>query len=163
MHMSTRIPAARLVAALLLVCVSATAAACGSSNGNGASNGPTVGGTSAAAFIQDVTTQFSRGQSGRLWSSLHPFDQAVVSRERYLACETNDGFTIEKTKVLETYADTVFIGGKATPSTAVSLQVTSDDGVTTATMHAVRVNATWRWILPPADYKAYKRGVCPAG
>ena len=64
--------------------------------------------------------------------------------------------------MLETYADPIDVAGKTTPSTAVSVQVTSDDGVTTATMHAIRVNGKWRWILPSADYAAYKQGKCPS-
>ncbi len=42
-----------------------------------------------------------------------------------------------------------------------SVQVTSDDGITTATVHAIKVDGTWRWILQPSDYAAYKRGACP--
>lgn len=117
---------------------------------------------SAGDFIREVTTQFSRGQSGRLWDSLHPADQAIVSRARYTACQSNEGFDLKKFKVLETYADTVDIAGKPEPSTAVSVQVTSDDGVTTATMHAVTLNKRWRWILSPNDYAAYRHGRCPS-
>ena len=79
-----------------------------------------------------------------------------------MACQSNEGFDLRKFKILETYPDTVDIAGKATPSTAVSVQVTSDDGVTTATMHAVKLNGNWRWILSPADYAAYKQGKCPS-
>ena len=144
-----------IVAALLAV----AATGCGSGGGSAA----TTGGSSkaAAAFIQAVTTQFSRGQSGRLWDTLVPADQAAVSRARYMACQSNEGFEIQKFKVLETYADTIDLGGKATPSTAVSVQVTSDDGLTTATMHAVSVRGAWRWTLPAADLAAYRRGTCP--
>ena len=109
-----------------------------------------------------MTTQFSRGQAGRLWDSLTPADQAVVTRARYTACQSNEGFALQKFKVLETYADTIDVAGKPTPSTAVSVQVTSDDGLTTATMHAVSVAGTWRWILPASEYAAYKQGTCPA-
>jgi hypothetical protein len=79
-----------------------------------------------------------------------------------MACQSNAGFDLRKFKILQTYADTVDIAGKATPSTAVSVQVTADDGVTTATMHAVTLKGTWRWILSPADYAAYKQGKCPS-
>ena len=78
------------------------------------------------------------------------------------ACQSNVGFDLKRFKVLQTYADTVNVAGKETPSTAVSVQVTSDDGVTTATMHSVLVNGKWRWILSPADYRAYKQGRCPS-
>jgi len=38
----------------------------------------------------------------------------------------------------------------------------SDDGVTTATMHAITLDGKWRWILSPADHAAYKQGRCPS-
>ena len=117
---------------------------------------------SASDFVRRVTTEFSRGQSGRLWDELHPADQAVVTRTRFIACERNEGFGLRKFKVLETYPETVEVAGKKTSSTAVSVQVTSDDGITTATLHAVPVDGTWRWTLPAADYAAYKRGACPS-
>jgi hypothetical protein len=139
--------------------VAAVSTGCG---GGTSSSGTTVGGQSAADFIRQVTTQFSRGQSGPLWDALHPADQAVVSRARYMACQTNAGFDLQKFKVLQTYPDTIVIGGKPTPSTAVSVRVTADDGITTATMHAITVNGTWRWTLSAADYAAYKSGKCPS-
>ncbi len=150
---------AALVMAALVVAVST---GCSGGGGGGGARGGGPSAQSAGDFIRQVTTQFSRGQSGRLWDTLHPADQAVVSRARYTACQSNSGFDLRKFKILETYADTVEIAGKAKPSTAVSVQVTSDDGVTTATMHAVTLNGTWRWILSPADYTAYKQGKCPS-
>jgi len=92
-----------------------------------------------------------------------PADQAVVSRARYVECQTNEGFDLQKLKVLETYPETIDVAGKATPSTAVSLRTTASDGTTTATMHAVLLNGKWRWILSAADYAAYKQGKCPKG
>ena len=151
--------ARRSVAALAGAALVAVAAAgCGGSSGAGAGSNK-----SAAVFIGQVTTQFSRGQSGRLWETLHPADQAVVSRARYVECQTNEGFDLQKLKVLETYRETIDIAGKATPSTAVSLRTTASDGTTTATMHAVLLNGNWRWILSAADYAAYKQGKCPKG
>ena len=117
---------------------------------------------SASDFVRRITTEFSRGQSGRLWDELHPADQAVVTRTRFIACERNEGFGLRKFKVLETYPETVEVAGKKMSSTAVSVQVTSDDGITTATLHAVPVDGTWRWTLPAADYSAYNRGACPS-
>lgn len=149
---TTRTRLARLAAVAL---VTAVATGCGSGSGSGNAKG-------AAGFIRTITTQFSRGQAGRLWDTLVPADQAVVTRARYTACQSNEGFELQKFKVLETYADTIDIAGKATPSTAVSVQVTSDDGLTTATMHAVSVAGAWRWILPASDFAAYKAGKCPA-
>lgn len=141
--------------ALAVVCVAAGAIlAAGCGGGSSA--------TSASDFVQQVTREFSRGQAGRLWDELHPADQAIVTRSRFIACQTNEGFRLRKFKVLETYGEAVLVGGKNTESTAVSVQVTSDDGTTTATLHAVPFDGRWRWILQPADYAAYKRGSCPA-
>lgn len=150
-HPHRRSYAATLATAAL---VAAVATSCGGSAGGQ--------GSAAADFIRQVTTQFSRGQSGPLWDELHPADQAVVTRARYMACQSNSGFDLTKFKVLQTYPDTIEVAGKTTPSTAVSVRVTSEDGITTATMHAVPVKGAWRWVLSQADYATYKQGRCPA-
>ena len=157
--MNTRRVIRTFAVAAFTALVVALAAGCGSS-GSGRS---TAGSQSASDFVRQVTTQFSRGQAGPLWDTLHPADQAVVSRARYMACQSNEGFDLMKIKVLQTYPDTVDIAGKPTPSTAVSVKVTADDGNTTATMHAVKVGGAWRWILSPADYASYAKGKCPTG
>ena len=116
---------------------------------------------SADAFMHRITTEFSRGQAGRLWDSLVPAEQRVVTRARYLACQSNGGFRLRSFKILESYGEAVDVEGRQTPSTAVTVQVTSDDGVTTATMHAVKVGGSWHWMLQPADLAAYTAGRCP--
>ena len=147
-------------ALITTVLIAAVAAGCGSSGTP--TTGSSTGSQTATGFVKQITTQFSLGQAGRLWDSLHPLDQAIVSRGRYMACQSNEGFELRSFKILDTYKDPVDIGGSAKPATAISVRVVSDDGVTTATMHAVRVGSTWRWILAPADVAAYKQGKCPA-
>ena len=139
-------------ALVLLVCCTALLAGCGSSAGHQ---------ESADAFIQRITTEFSRGQAARLWESLVPAEQRVVTKARYLACQRNGGFRLKSFKVLDSYGESVEIEGAEVPSTAVSVQVTSDDGVTTATMHAVKIGGRWHWLLQPADLAAYAAGRCP--
>lgn len=148
--------ATRFVAGALIVAATALAVGCGGSGGGGAPRKE-----SAADFIRRVTVEFSRGQSGRLWDELHPADQAIVARARFVQCQHNDGFHLKTFKVLETYDEPTDVDGAAESSTAVSVRVTSDDGETTATMHAVSVGGKWRWILQPADAAAYRKGVCP--
>jgi hypothetical protein len=146
----------RAVAGLAVAAViSVTAAGCGSTK-------TSTSDASAAAFIKQVTTEFSLGQAGPLWDTLHPAEQKAVTRARYIACESNVGFEIRKIKILQTYPDTVDVAGKPTPSTAVSVRVTADDGTTTATMHAVSVDGHWRWILSPKDSTSYAAGKCPS-
>ena len=88
--------------------------ACGSGGGS-SSAGSTAGMQSATGFVRQITTEFARGQAGRLWDTLHPADQAIVTRDRYTACQTNSGFDLKSFKVLETYADPVTVAGKSTP------------------------------------------------
>jgi hypothetical protein len=148
----------RLVAASALVLAAALlAAGCF----GGGSSGSTSGARSAADFVRRITTEFSRGQSGRLWDELLPADQRVVTRARFVECQANEGWNLKSIKVLETYDDPVALGAKSLPAKAVSVRVTSDDGVTTATMHAVSVNGAWRWVLQPLDRAVYVSGKCP--
>jgi hypothetical protein len=118
---------------------------------------------SAPTFVKRITLEFSRGQSGRLWDELHPAEQAAVTRTRFIACERNEGFGLKSVKLLETYPETIDVAGRNTPSTAVSVRVTSDDGITTATLHAVLADGKWRWILQPSELAEYRQGRCPSG
>ena len=146
----------RITVVALAVVAAAFAAGCGGSGGGSAS-----GKESATGFVHRITVEFSRGQSGRLWDELHPADQALVTRARFAECERNDGFNLKAFKILESYNEPIDVAGKTSPSTAVSVRATSEDGETTATMHAVSVGGTWRWILQTADAAAYKKGRCP--
>jgi len=130
--------------------------------GFGCGGGSSRSGTeSPSDFVRRVTTEFSRGQSGRLWDELLPADQRIVTRARFVTCQANEGWDLKKIKVLETYDDPVAVGANSLPSKAVTVRVTSDDGITTATMHAVQVNGKWRWVLQSSDRTAYAGGKCP--
>lgn len=149
---------ARIVGASALAGVAALLAV-GCSGGG--TSGTQSGTQSPADFVRRITTEFSRGQSGRLWDELIPADQRVVTRARFVACQANEGWDLKSIKVLETYDDPVVVGAKSLPSKAVTVRVTSDDGITTATMHAVPVNGKWRWVLQSSDRAAYASGKCP--
>ncbi len=148
-------------AAAILAAAATILGGCGGSSGSTA-GGVSSGQRAAADFVSQVTTQFSRGQSGRLWDELLPADQRVVTRARFVACQQNEGWDLKSVKVLETYADPVYVNGKSVPAKAVSVRVASGDGVTTATMHAVSLNGSWRWVLQPVDRAKYKKGTCPS-
>jgi hypothetical protein len=128
----------------------------------GGGSGSSQSGTeSAPDFVRRITTAFSRDQSGRLWDELLPADQRLVTRARFVECQAGEGWNLRSIKVLETYDDPVHVGATSLPSQAVTVRVASDDGVTTATMHAVSVGGKWRWVLQPSDRKAYQSGKCP--
>lgn len=131
------------------------AAGCGGGGGGG------TGHESADAFVQRITTEFSRGQAGRLWNDLVPADQAIVTRARYAQCQGNQGFNLRTVKVLDTYSEPIEVDGASEHSEAVTVQVTSDTRTTTATMHAIDVGGRWRWILSAPDRADYRQGKCP--
>ncbi len=139
-----------LAAAAVVVVAAGAVAGCGGS-----------GGDSATAFAKRITTEFARGQSGRLWTTLLPSQQAIVTKSRFLTCQGSQGFGLRTIKVLDTYGEAVDVEGRNEDSTAVTLQVTSDDGRTTATMHAIRTGSGWHWILSSAQMRAYAQGKCP--
>ncbi len=149
---------ARLAAAVALAGVAAVAVA-GCTRGSSSASKPAT--QSAPDFVRRVTMEFSRGQSGRLWDELLPADQRVVTRARFVECQANEGWALKSINVLETYDDPVVVGAKSLPAKAVSVRVTSDDGITTATMHAVSVGGKWRWVLQSSDRRAYAAGKCP--
>jgi hypothetical protein len=152
-----RVRRQRRAAAILVLGAAAMLSAGCAGSGGGAGSGT----QSATGFIEQVTTEFSRGQSGRLWDQLYPADQALVSRARYVQCEGNEGFGLKSVKVLDSFPEPVDVNGVSEHSEAVTVQVTSDDGKTTATVHAISSGGGWRWILSPAQRAAYKSGKCP--
>ena len=152
---STRSRPARIVAASVAACATVLL---GLGCGGGSSQSTTE---SPSDFVRRITTEFSRGQSGRLWDELLPADQRVVTRARFVGCQANEGWNLKAVKVIDAYDDPVAVGAKTLPSKAVSVRVTSDDGITTATMHAVSVNGKWRWVLQSSDRTAYATGKCP--
>jgi hypothetical protein len=146
---------ARIVAISVLGCaIAVLGSGCGGGRSRSAAESP-------ADFVRRVTTEFSRGQSGRLWDELLPADQRIVTRARFVACQANEGWGLKSIKVLETYDDPVTVGTRAVPSKAVTVRVTSDDGITTATMHAIQVSGKWRWTLQSSDRTVYASGKCP--
>ena len=150
-----RVALLAVAAALSLAGVSLLAA-CG-----GTTNAAQQKTKAAGTFVRQVTLEFSRGQSGRLWDQLLASDQTVVSRSRFVECQANTGWNLKSLKILDNYDDHVAVGAKTISATAVTVRATSDDGITTATMHAVPVGEGWRWILQPSDRQAYLKGKCP--
>jgi hypothetical protein len=149
--------------AVLVVALGAVVAGFVAGCGGGNKTAGGGNGASAAAFLTGVTTEFSRGQSGRLWATLYPSEQALVGKARFVGCEGNEGFGLRRIKVLETYPEAITVAGRSVQSQAVTIRVSADDGITTATVHAVPFRGGWRWVLQPADLAAYLAGKCPRG
>jgi hypothetical protein len=181
----------RLVLArfVLLAVVVGLASACGGSDDSAS---PDTNATTSASETETTETEsvpeeptedlgdfFTRrldyevkGQFGRSWDELHPGQQALVPRTKYEECrdevsEQFVGVELESLRVIETYDDPIdALGVPEKTSTAVTVEVEvtqgSDSETFTDTFHAIAVDGRWVWVLPPADVRAFRNGVCPA-
>jgi hypothetical protein len=121
-------------------------------------------------YLRRIDYEF-KGQFGRSWDELHPGQQALVPREKYEECRDTAsdefaGVDFKGLKVVETYKDPIdVLGVPEKTSTAVTVRITvadsQDQQTVTDTFHAVAVDGEWKWILPPADVRAFKQGNCP--
>jgi hypothetical protein len=164
------------------VCLLALGAGC--ADGNGDDDGEQAAGTTGAAtsttnapeqdagdFMKQEMRQVFLGQYGRSWDTLHPAHQTVVSRDKYDTCmRQSDASSLGDVDidVIETYDEPIGVDGVGTvDSKAVTVRFRYDNPLTgkkvveNATVHAVPVNGEWKWVLPPEDYRAYKKGSCP--
>lgn len=104
---------------------------------------------------------FYKGQYARVYTRLHPAQQALVSRERYIECN-NAARQDVKMKVIESYRDYVQILGttKTANATEVTVRFTFHDGASvTHTFPLVDIGGgDWRWLNDPSEYD---NGGCP--
>jgi hypothetical protein len=120
----------------------------------------------AGVEVKDVIEQEYVGDYGTVWDSLHPRHQRLVSRKEYEDCRRTIDVsgTIESVLVLDVRDEPLTVYGLAprTPSKAVKVRVTTDEGEYTATYHVVRVGDRWRWVLSDKAARGFARGPCPA-
>ena len=89
--------------------VAAVVTGCGSSGSGSGSGDGAIGRRLHPPGHDAVLARPVRAGSGT--RSIPP-TRPIVSRARYMACQSNAGFDLQKFKVLETYADTVDVAGK---------------------------------------------------
>lgn len=134
----------------------------------GACGGDDGGGQSAGDYVKHLLSQIDKKQFGPEWDSLHPAQQAVVSRERYITCSSDARLpAIDSVDIGDTYAEAVEIPGTGTKAdtTAVSLTMHLSHGLakqnSNETFHVTKVDGQWRWMLGAESVDAYKAGRCP--
>lgn len=127
-------------------------------------------GDTASAFAVRTVGLLVENRYAAAWRTLHPLHQrAVGGRARYVECEssapiTETAISIEGIGVRDKLASIAGIG--RVRAKAVTLEVAFSDpavpeGVpVTLTVHVLRVNGAWRWVLPNASYAGYARGAC---
>jgi hypothetical protein len=120
----------------------------------------------AGVEVKDVIEQEYVGDYGTVWDTLHPRHQRLVSRKDYEDCRRTIDVkgTIESVLILDVRDQPLTVYGlrPRTPSKAVKVRVTTDEGGYTATYHVVRVGDRWRWVLSDRAARGFARGPCPA-
>src|SRR5262245_43632418 len=120
----------------------------------------------AGVAVKEVIEQEYVGDYGTVWDSLHPRHQRLVTRQEYEDCRRTIDVsgTIESVLILDVRDQPLTVYGlpPRTPSKAVRVRVTPDEGAYTATYHVVRVGDRWRWVLSDKAARGFARGPCPA-
>ena len=129
--------------------------------------------TTASDFAGQWYRWLSNGQWDRMYTTLHPAQQAFVTRDRFVACYQKaeiPAFDVLGWKTVDVlHVKTLIPGTKMRSwSTVVTLRVKlkdPDTGRTESgghTAHLFLVKGHWRWIVPASDASAFKAGRCPA-
>lgn len=149
---------------LLLVGIAILPASCGGGSGSV----PGIEGSPEAA-VEQVLEMVHKQQWAREWESLHPDQQAMVPRDKFVSCsKAADDVRIGSVTVLEVHDKEVPIPG--TSSSAATKAVTAEyevvDGARTTsfvdTFYLFDVDGRWRWVLSTGSVEAYQAGSCPA-
>jgi hypothetical protein len=104
----------------------------------------------------------SDGDAGALWDELHPAQQAIVPRDLYIRCASEQSIELSNIKALRERAEpSLAIDGTnlTVPATAVTVEFTFAGTKQTETFHEVDVEGRWRWVL--SDPEPYTKGECP--
>jgi hypothetical protein len=130
--------------------------------------GDTKRGDSDAGSPEDAVTHqlqlLSEGLAGSVYAEIHPAQQAIVSKDQFVACVSRHGFAVSDVHVLDTSDEHFTIPGTNVEVDSkvmtVRYTVRSDKGEETDTdrFHEVYVDGHWRFTLKDPDQT--KRGDC---
>jgi hypothetical protein len=146
-----------LAAALLVAC-----------GGGGSVEPAGIEGSPAAAVGQLLETINDREWS-REWQSLHPEQQSLVPRDRFVSCSKKASSPeVVSFKVLEVNDQEMAIPG--TDKRAAGKAVTAEYAVMSGsqpskavdTFYLFDVDGSWRWVLSNSSVERYASGSCPA-
>ena len=152
--------------AVLSILVVATATGCGGDENGSAAPAGTPPETAAVEALNERFELVNRADgAGAAWDRLHPAQQALVPRVRYVACadEAQPRFTWE---VEGTSEEEVAIPGTNLSADAVAIEVSisvegRDAPAATITAHQIRDRDRWVWILSDRDIETFVAGDCP--
>ena len=166
--LGVRVGAVMAVAALASFV--AVVGAFGSSGGSTPGAQAVAGNDGAGAFVRTVVRLIAANRYDDAWPLLHPTHRATVGRAAYVACERLSPIPgrLVAVRAGEAFEErTAVAPGRLADSRAVPIVIvlldlaTSEQVVVHDTVHAVRAEGRWRWILPPERLGEYGAGRCP--
>lgn len=120
------------------------------------------GGQSASSFAVQELNQAAKGQNGKRWDDLHPTLQQVVSKDKYIQCQQDASVPISDVKATDEYAEPTDAPGVGpVDTTAVTLEYKVGDTKDHITVHVLKVDGAWKWLLDQDSYDAFSAGKCP--
>ena len=131
-----------------------------------AASSAALGNAQAAAFAKRVLYLEARGQTNRSYALLHPAQQKLISRSRYVAClHSSHPRRVKSVSVFRVADWTIAYSGIPQHEVkAVSVDVIyKDGGRTTFTMSAVPVAGAFRWVFSEDAAARAATGRCPYG
>lgn len=116
----------------------------------------------AGEFAKSQMEATLKQQWGKMYDGLHPEYQEIVSRERFMECNSDSAIPAFDVAVDETYPETLTlprVGEVATE--AVTLALTLGENTQYLTLNLVDVDGAWKWLLTEEHTAAYEQGECP--
>jgi len=158
--MGIRGAVALLVLAASAACMPATAAT---------ALKPGVGPQAASTLAVQIVQLMGQGRYELAWNHLYPQHQAIVSRARYVTCESLSPLPIvTRVKVLSAEPDLISVPGLDRPVVGytVTLRTTFQDmrfGTYDVhhVVHVLAVHGHAVWILSAHRFDAYSHNLCP--
>lgn len=156
---------ARWVVIPALCALAMWTAACGGS----ASSGNATPKEDAGAAVKRQLFLAAEGKYGQLWDELHPAQQAVVPKQKYIECtaQKSPPFQLDDVNVVDTRDDPIDFATLPDKRGAklVLFSLVIGPARTTSGRQALRVvpvKGQWRWILPDSVIAKFKEGTCPS-
>lgn len=122
---------------------------------------------SAERVAQRSFENFFDGNFGAVWDALHPADQQIISRDRYIACESSvSTASLQSMKITGRFGSPLHRPGipqRAATNVAFLLHVEFPKGtaVRRRSQMLVRRNGQWKLLLYDSEWRAFRAGRCP--
>jgi hypothetical protein len=124
--------------------------------------------TTPTAAAMTSARDFFAGQYGDVWALLHPAEQELVTRERYIQCEERAGFPAALISLKPSGVFATSLNREGYPEHSVTIvqlraKGRTPDGVETVRLQyqLLKSEGQWAVLLPDHEYAAYKAGRCP--